>query len=386
MTTPVLFILDKFAGPTAGTEAQFWLLVSGLDRRVFDLRVATLQHSPFLAENLPSGAYTCLQIPRISRFSAWRRAFEFARRQRQDGVRVAHLFLNDVAVLFPLPLWSAGIRVLVSRRDLGFWYTPPILRALRLNRHFVSRVIANCSAVADVVAAHERFPRAKVLVVPNGVATPPGMPQPAGWRTRLGLDARAVVFVMVANLRRLKRMDDAVRALARVQLECPGAVLVVAGEDRIEGGRSVREYLESLAESLRVRHAVHLVGRVDEPWSLLGESDVLLSCSETEGLSNTIIEAMTAGLPVVATVVGGSPDLVTEGETGHLVAVGDVDALACAMRELATDRDARLRMAAAARQSARTRFAVSSMVAAYSRLYVQGGTEAVGSTSLEGSS
>ena len=124
MPPRVLYVLDEFPGPNAGTEAQFWLLYCALSKATFRPRVVTLRPSPYLRSRLGPGEYECLAVGSLrSPASLWR-ALRFALRARREGFTVAHLFLNDVNVLMPPFLALAGIRTIVSRRDLGLWYDP----------------------------------------------------------------------------------------------------------------------------------------------------------------------------------------------------------------------------------------------------------------------
>ena len=275
---------------------------------------------------------------------------------------MAHLVFNDVSVLMPLILWLFGIRVVVSRRDLGFWYTPRILKMLRFNRNWVDRVIANCEAVKAVVSAREEYPGLEIGVVLNG-CLPPAAVKPTGFRAAHGVAAQDLVIGMVANLRPLKRVADAIRAVSVLRKADGARVhLFVAGADRSEHGQSHRRELDELVQTLSVGPYVHFVGGVDSPWGFLQEIDIFASCSETEGLSNSIVEAEMAGVPVVASAVGGTPEIVVDGETGLLYPAGDVPALTAALRTLVTDRARREAMGAAAAAFARRTFDVQRMV------------------------
>ena len=130
-----------------------------------------------------------------------------------------------------------------------------------------------------------------------------------------------------------------------------------------------RPALEVAIAAAGLGEAVWLAGdRVDVP-ALLGAMDLFLLPSLGEGISNTVLEAMAAGLPVIATHVGGNPELVIEGETGHLVPVGDPAALAAAVLPLLDDPARRRAFGEAARQSVRERFDWPRTVAGYLAVY-----------------
>jgi glycosyltransferase involved in cell wall biosynthesis len=135
------------------------------------------------------------------------------------------------------------------------------------------------------------------------------------------------------------------------------------------GEGPLRAQCLALLAAAGVAHLAWLPGeRADVDAVLRGLSCFVLP-SLGEGISNTILEAMASGLPVIATAVGGNAELVTEGVTGELVAAGDVQAMASSLVRLASDPACAARMGAAGRREAETRFGIEAMVAAYQRLY-----------------
>ena len=371
MTSPrVLYLVDDFPSPSfGGTEAQFWLLYTALDKPTWRPRVVTLRPSPYLATALGPAEYGSLDVTSLKSPTTWWRAWRCALAARREGFRVAHLYLNDVSVLMPPLLRLAGLRVIVSRRDLGFWYTPGLLKALRFVRRFVDRVVANCTAVKQAVCEAEGYRSSQVEVILNGYVPPAASTGVSSFRTAAGVPKGAVVFGMVANLRPLKRVDDAIRALAALPAAGLRPWLLVAGEDRPQDGRSAQSVLTELATELGVADRVRFVGPVAEPWPFLQEVDVFLSCSDTEGLSNSIIEAMAVGKPVVGSAVGGTPELIEEGVTGYLYPARDVATLTARLGVLVADPGLRARLGASASAMAEARLSVRALVEHHERLY-----------------
>lgn len=202
--------------------------------------------------------------------------------------------------------------------------------------------------------------RAPVTQICNGVDTDAFAPgeDAAATRATLGLDPEAFVVGTVGRLDPIKDHDSLFAAFARLRAEEPGAVLLVVGDG------PERERLVAGAGP-----GVRLLGsRADVP-ALLRALDVFVLCSHNEGISNTLLESMATGLPIVATRVGGNPELVSDGETGTLVPPAAPDALAAAM--LAYRRDpARARAHAAnARMEAVGRFGIGAMVRAYEAVW-----------------
>jgi glycosyltransferase involved in cell wall biosynthesis len=283
---------------------------------------------------------------------------------------VAHIFFNDSTMVFPPLLKLFGLKVVVSRRDLGFWYTPGNLYVLRIAAKFVDCVVANCEAVRDVVIGKEGFPPERLHVIYNGIRRPVNA-SAIGHRQDHGVPENVPLVVLVANLRPLKRVGDAVRALALAQ--GPGRAaphLLIVGEDRAgDSGPSHRAELEEIGRRLGVSSRVHFAGKMLDPMPLITLADVCVLCSETEGLSNVVIEYMLAGKPVVCTSIGGNPELVVEGQTGRLIPVGNISLLASALTEILGDPDQAREWGDAARQRALALFSPSLMIERHQQLY-----------------
>ncbi len=366
----LLFILDDFPDPGAGTEGQFWLLLRGLDPARVKPAVVLLRPSAFLQRKLGDIPLRVVNVQRLRSLRGLWRIAATAWWARRAGFQVAHIYFNDSAMVFPPVLKLLGIKVIVSRRDLGFWYTAGNLRVLRIAAKFVDCVIANCEAVRQVTLRSEGYPAERVQVIYNGIGRPI-VPLAVGRRQDYGVPEDVPLIVLVANLRPLKRVGDVVRALAGVF--GPGRVaphLLVVGEDR-EGvtGESHRAELERIGSELGVSNCLHFAGKMADPMPVIALADVCVLCSETEGLSNVVVEYMLAGKPVVCTVVGGNPELVLEGQTGRLVPVGDVARLAAALTEVLGDPGRARLWGDVARQRALELFAPAVMIERHQQLY-----------------
>jgi L-malate glycosyltransferase len=173
---------------------------------------------------------------------------------------------------------------------------------------------------------------------------------------------RQVTLMHISNFRPLKRTDDVVRIFARVR-ESMDARLVLVG-DGPEYGRT-----RELVEKLELEEYVRYVGVVDDVTPILAAADVLLLPSETESFGLVALEAMASGVPVVASDVGGLPEVVDHGVTGFLAPVGDVDAMARYCLKLLEDCAAGKTYAAAARRRAVEKFDYRAIIPQYERIY-----------------
>jgi glycosyltransferase involved in cell wall biosynthesis len=231
----------------------------------------------------------------------------------------------------------------------------------RLYRALERRAARWCRAIV-AVSEHEREAGLdagigrveQYRVIPNGVDPGrfSGPPEPVAGR---------VLFL--GRLGPQKRPELAVQALARVRGRFPGAELHLASDG------PDRETLVELAARLGLSGAVRFLGYRDDVPALLSRASCMLVTSDYEGAPYTVLEAMAAGVPVVATRVGGVPEAVVDGETGLLVSPGDAAALADRLARLLADPDAAARMGAAGRRIVQERFTRQHMVARTLALY-----------------
>jgi glycosyltransferase involved in cell wall biosynthesis len=219
--------------------------------------------------------------------------------------------------------------------------------------------------IAPFVAAYVSVSRASSRASESALGLPPGsvrtiynaVPSPVAPTPQSA--PGAPVIGAVARFSSEKGLDVLIAAFAR--LGRGRLVLIGDGEER--------QRLEALVEEHGLVDSVHFAGWVTGPWTAQWSLDALVVPSRSEGFGLAVVEAMLAGIPVVATDVGGLPELIEHERTGLLVAADDPGALAGAMARVIDDRDQALQRAETARLEARTRFAPASMAAAYEALY-----------------
>jgi glycosyltransferase involved in cell wall biosynthesis len=237
-------------------------------------------------------------------------------------------------------------------------------RVLRGADNATARLCAALIAVSeDTRRAYERqgYPH-RIEVVYNGVELDGGPPNPV--RAELGVPADAPLVGEVGRLCDVKGQRELIQALADV----PDARAVLVGADLEQGGAFQRQ-LEQTAESAGVRDRVVFAGRRNDVGDVLAELDVFALPSWTEGLPLVVLEAMARKRPVVATPVGGTPEVVVDGETGLLVPPRDPGALAGALRRLLDDAELRRRLGEAGYARVRERFSAEAMTKRVLELY-----------------
>ena len=230
---------------------------------------------------------------------------------------------------------------------------------------FKGPIVAVSAELREYMIA-SRFPASRVSVVRNGIATGPaatGLDRIRG-RRALGLDEHDVVLMTVARLDPVKDLHTMVDAFAIVRRSLPNSRLVIVGDG------PERAALETRARESAVAGGVLFAGHREDVRELLPAADVYVSSSISEGISITILEAMAAGLPIVATGVGGTPEILGGG-AGVMVPSRDPGQLALAVLELAVDRRRRDNTGEAARRRLLEEFTVDRMVDDYVALYRQ---------------
>jgi len=287
------------------------------------------------------------------------RLVQLVRRLAPDVVH-SHGYKTDVLVA-PLAVAPSRPRLVATNHnwigDTAAVRVYERLDALAL-RAFDAVVAVSRQVGEDLLAAGIR----RAIVIPNGICRPPSR-HGAQERLRdaLGLLRGTPVVGFVGRLAPEKALSDLLDAAAAGPLARVHFVLVGDGPARGEVEAGVR------ARTLAGR--VHLLGRRDDVEALLPELDALVLPSRREGTPLVILEAMAAGIPPIATHVGGVPDVVEDGRTGILVPPGDPAALAEAIRRVVDDPGLRRRLAEAGRHAARTRFSAGAMAARYLDVY-----------------
>ncbi|MHB8294032.1 MAG: glycosyltransferase [Acidimicrobiales bacterium] len=232
-----------------------------------------------------------------------------------------------------------------------------------LVRALARRISAHVAVSHHLAAQVERLwrlPAGRVRVIypdPGAASGRPGDRNPGAGPS--GLQRAGPTIAAVGRLSREKGFDLAVQAVANV----PGARLVIIGEG------PERAHLEGLVASLGLQDRVALPGWRERPFESACAFDVAVVPSRLESFGLTAVEAMLAGLPVVATRAGGLPEVIVDGRTGVLVDPEDVEQLASAVAGLLSDPRRRVEMAAAARADVEHRFTPGSMARAFEALY-----------------
>jgi len=293
---------------------------------------------------------------------------------RAEGIDIVHAHKFGSNLWAALFAHGAAGAVVAHEHGARSSYSEDRLRRL-VDRLVIGRranvVIAVSEAERQRLVTDGGTPPAKVRVIPNGIPDPP---QPSAGETdlraELGLAADTRLVGAVATYRPEKRLDLLLRAAATLAPSHPDVRVVVAGGP-FNAETTQRDRLFALTRELGLDDRVHFLGfRSDVP-EVLRALDVAVLCSEREASPLAVLEYMAAGLPLVATRVGGIPELVEDGVTGVLVERGDAQALAAGIAGLLDSPEAARRMGEAARARQQSEFSIDAVVRRVEALYLE---------------
>jgi glycosyltransferase involved in cell wall biosynthesis len=331
-----------------GSERHLLTLLPALAARGLDVVFVGLDDPAWD----PSGFYDALEVPAVRLRSD---ALVLPRLLRSLNADVVHTHLVHADVFGGLAARVRGARLVSTKHNDDPFRVGAFRHVERGLARLTDRIVAITESLRRFTVEQVGVPAEKVETIHYGLD---GLPQAWGDNPPDSVPRDARILLSTSRLVPQKGIDEAVRALAELP---PDTVLVVLGE----GGE--RAALERLAHDLSVADRVFLLGRVPDVGAWLRRAMVYVQPARWEGFGLGVLEAMHAGLPVVATRVSSLPELVADGETGLLVPADDPRALAGAVAEALE----RPQLGAAGRERARTEFSVDRMASRTADLYAR---------------
>jgi glycosyltransferase involved in cell wall biosynthesis/peptidoglycan/xylan/chitin deacetylase (PgdA/CDA1 family) len=334
----VLVLID-FLSLTGGAERFALGLATHLPPDRFDVWMcSTRRHEPEAVALLEQAGVTHLNLARRARWDVvrFRSLLGLLRAERFDVLH-AHMFGSNVwGVTFGR---ASGVPVVIAHEHNWSYSGDPLRVWLDRNviARFASRYVAVSESNLRRMVEIERIPADKIVVLPTAYI-PSEQSEPVDVRAELGLAAGAPVIATAANLRVEKALEVLIEAHATVVRTFPDAHLVIVGDGVCQ------PELEQLRRQLDLTSAVSFLGRRGDVDSILRDVDICAMSSDWEGMPLFALETMAAGKPMVATNVGGLPEIVTPDRTGLLVPPRDPGALAEALVSLLADPDRRRRL------------------------------------------
>ncbi len=347
----------------SGAEKQLTLLATHLPRTEFSVHVACLTRSGPYAAELEAAGIPCSVLNK--RFKCDPIAFGRLRRLlKQWQPDVLHTWLFAANAYGRL---AAGPRpqfpIVVSERCVDSWKSGWQLWLDRKLAPRTTRLVGNSNSVADFYRDLD-IPDTKLRVIHNGIDLV-SFPIDAreNLRRELGIPPESHVVGYIGRLARQKRVMDLIWAFELIRVMHGEVYFVIAGDG------PERAKLEQFTRDVEIAPRVKFLGHRDDAQRLLPACDLFWLGSDFEGQSNSVMEAMAAGLPVVASDIPPNRKLVVHGETGYLAPVGDRVAFAQLAERLLLDPALARQLGSAGRNRIESQFSVARMVEAYTRLY-----------------
>jgi len=356
------------AMPVGGAEDLVAAIVQGLDPQRFAVSVATLGPLGPVGQELRARGFEVVSLGLdIKRTSTWRIVSAVRRRLKADRPDILHTHLyhpNLYGRLGALGLDLPGVvaavhnsytRVKFHRRLWNF-----------LLARATDRVLVGSAQVWQDVRRYDGVPASRLLLMPYGIPLGELNPRLSRQeaRERLGLSAGQLVIGAVGRLEEQKGHRYLLAALPELQRQIPNLVVLIVGEGREE------EKLESQVRELKLTDTVRFLGTRRDLPEIFRALDIFVHPSLWEGLPLALLKAMGAGLPVVATRVSGSREVIEDGVNGCLVAPGEPEALARAILELHRHPGMRQRLGEAARRIVMERYSLEAMLQKLEDLYL----------------
>ena len=353
-----------------GSERQLYLLLKHMDKTRFELHVVVFNPSPnyTLDDDLHKAGVRVHAIPNEVK-GILARMFWIYGLLRRLKPHVIHswsihdnIYAGLVGWLARVPRRLGSVRGSLASQD--FLRFPYLVRWLIL--HSVQGHLVNSEAIAAQMRAMH-IPTERICILTNCVE----INSFESSACLDGIPADARVVGMVGNLRSEKNYPMFVRGMAQILPEFPDVYGIMVGQPVLASDPDVPRQIQEELEKLGVHDRVRMFGFHSNVPALLPGFDIFCLTSDFEGTPNAVLEAMAAGLPVIATRVGGIPHIVRDGETGFLIEPGDVMGLADALRELLREPQRARRMGAAGRQRAEAEFSCGVIVPRFEQYYLE---------------
>lgn len=362
----ILHLITSFE--TGGTERQAAELLLRLDESAWDVRLAVLHRRGQLLERLSDRFPQPPEFPLTSFYNlnAARQLWRLCRLLRTQRIALLHAhdfyagIIGGVAArLTQTPIIAAQRHLRLSDRRVHEYGT-------RLIHRLASHLLVNSEAVRDHLLTRYAVKPDRISVIHNGLLTR-GNTGHAECRAalirELALSQHAILIGKVARLEEVKGHRYVIEAAAQIVPDHPEVHFIFIGD----GSR--REQLRSQAAQLGLAAHVHLFGERPDAATLIAGCDAAVLASLHEGFPNAVLEAMAAGVPVIATASGGTSEMIRPGETGWLIPPADASALARSISQVLAHPAQSEEIAARARAFVERRFSLQRMVTAVEQLY-----------------
>jgi len=365
----IAYIIDTIESSSAGTEQQLLMLLHNLDRNRFAPYLICLRDSPWLKSqsfNFPVYTFNIRKILSLSFVDFIR---QFNRLHKIEKFDIVQTFFADANIAGVIAAKIASVKViLASRRNLSDTLTNFQLNTLRFLKMFTTKYLANSEAAAWKAIELEGIKPERIAVIYNGayldkfrsIPTELRANRRAEWR----IGENDILIGLVANLRPVKNIEALIDAAKQLTKTFPNLKFAVVGEGQ------QREDLQKRINSADLGECFKLTGRYSDIMPCLAAFDIAVLCSRAEGFSNSLIEYMAAGLPVVASDVGGNAEAISHKENGLIYSLNEPNGLANHLRYLIDNKEIARKFGLKARAAAMEKYDAATYVKNHEQFYL----------------
>lgn len=325
------------------------------DRKKFELQFLALSGDGQPASDIRSVGCSARVLNEHLKINKLRSLMQLVQHLKKQRPQIVHTHNTYAQFYGAIAAKLAGVPVVINtQHGQGCGSGWKAEWQFRIANRLTQRVVGVSHDTAQLCQQQDRRSKENVITIWNGINLD---------RFAYRGPKQTPTAITVARLSPLKDFPTLLRAVPLILPHVPNFQLKIVGDG------PERTKLESLIDELNIRAHVELLGERHDVPDLLAQSGFFVSSSLSEGISLTLLEAMAVGLPVVTTSVGGNPEIVIEGETGHLVPTGDPEALAHAIVHLCDERDLWSAMGTLGRQRVEQNFEIRHMIRNYESLY-----------------
>lgn len=333
----ITYIIDELN--IGGTENQLLKQVSLLNKDLFEQTIICLHYTSYLEELNFCCPIHVLNVGKLLSCTGFKQLLWTARLLRELKTDILQCYFIDSNIFGVLAGKIGGVRnIIACRRDMGFWYTKKLLFILKLFNIFTDRFLVNSNAVKVNLVKYEKINSKIIDIIYNGIDLDlfEKARDKEENRKNLKIPDQDLVVGIIANLNRpVKRVDLFIKAAREVLRENQSVTFLIIGDGYLKNS------LEKLAKHLGISEKVYFLGLKKDIYNYLSVIDIGVLTSDSEGFSNSILEYMSVGLPVVCSETSGNEELIENGINGFLFPPNSTTKLAASILQLIEDSDLR---------------------------------------------
>lgn len=366
----IAYMIDTIESPTCGTEKQLLLLLKALVRNnMFEPYLCCLRSSAWLENEFDLCPVHVIGIESFKNPVSYFRILHFSHFLKRGGFNIVQTFFRDANIVGVISAQFAGIKVIISSiRSQGYWHTNRFeLLILKILNRWVTHFIVNSKSTKAWAREVGHIPKEKIHMFYNGIDIKAyrevSKKTIENYRESLDINDHSPTIGIVANLRPVKGLDIFLKAAQLVKKEAPESRFIIVGDGE------ERDRLKRLSHELGLEDSVKFLGRREDVVNIINTFDIGVLSSYSESLSNSVIEYLAAGLPVVCTNAGGCDELVETGVNGFLVPKGDYQKMAEVILRIMMDKDLASDMTRKNRKKAEDNFSNTAFLKLHRKFY-----------------